>query len=119
MVPTWFAPQYVSAGLLPVFVLKFSCRMVVQAGDLVVPMNFPDLAELLKARVAVIADHGFRDRDPEAHLESLKSVSEAIVSWHEAHRGEIDGNLDHFLTGASYQKALLYLETGTRRPCGE
>ncbi len=82
-------------------------------------MNFPDLAKLLEARITVIADHEFRDRDPEAHLETLKRVSGAIVSWHEAHRGEIDGNLDHFLTGASYQKALLYLETGTRRPCGE
>ena len=82
-------------------------------------MNFPDLVKLLEERVEVIADHEFRDRDPEAHLEALKRVSEAIVSWHEAHRGEIDGNLDHFLTGASYQKALLYLETGTRRPCGQ
>ena len=82
-------------------------------------MNFPDLAKLLEARTAVIADHGFRDRNPEAHLEALKRVSEAIVSWHEPHRSEIDVNLDHFLTGASYQKALLYLETGTRRPCGE
>ena len=77
-------------------------------------MNFPDLAKLLEARITVIADHEFRDRDPEAHLEALKHVSEAIVSWHEAHRNKIDGNLDHFLTGASYQKALLYLETGTR-----
>ncbi len=83
------------------------------------PVNFPDLVKLLEDRVEVIADHEFRDRDPEAHLEALKKVSEAIVSWHEAHRSEIDGNLDHFLTGASYQKALLYLETGTRRPCGE
>ena len=82
-------------------------------------MKFPGLAKLLEARVDVIEDHEFRDRDPEAHLEALKNVSEAIVSWHKAHRGEIDGNLDHFLTGASYQKALLYLETGTRRPCGE
>lgn len=82
-------------------------------------MNFPDLAKLLETRNAVIADHEFRDRDRDAHLEALKRVSEAITSWHEAHRGEIDGNLDHFLTGASYQKALLYLESGTRRPCGE
>ncbi|MFT6378728.1 MAG: hypothetical protein ACJA16_002901 [Akkermansiaceae bacterium] len=82
-------------------------------------INFPDLAKLLEARISVIADHEFRDRDPGAHLEALKSVSEAIGSWHKAHRSEIDGNLDYFLTGASYQKALLYLETGTRRPCGE
>ena len=82
-------------------------------------MTFPDLARLLEARIAVIADHGFRDQDPEAHLEALKRVSGEIVSWHEAHREEIDQNLDHFLTGASYQKALLYLKTGTRRRCGE
>lgn len=49
-------------------------------------MNFPDLAKLLEARIAVIADHEFRDRDPAAHLEALKNVSEAIVSWHETHR---------------------------------
>lgn len=82
-------------------------------------MNFPELAQLLETRVAVIADHGFRDRDPEAHLEALKNVSEAIASWHDEHRLEIDGNLDHFLAGASYQKALLYLETGIRRQCGK
>ena len=82
-------------------------------------MSFPDLAELLEARIAVIVDHEFRDRDPEAHLEALKDVSGEIVSWHETHRSKIDANLDHFLTGASYQKALLYLQTGTRRPCGE
>ena len=81
-------------------------------------MIFPELARLLENRIAVIADHDFRDRDPEAHLEALKKASEAIDNWHQAHRSEIDGNLDHFLTGASYQKALHYLETGTRRPCG-
>jgi hypothetical protein len=41
------------------------------------------------------------------------------MSWHEAHRSEIDENLDHFLAGASYQKALLHLEAGTRWPCGK
>lgn len=82
-------------------------------------MMFSDLADALEARIAVISDHEFRDRDPEAHLEALINASQAITSWHEAHRSEIDGNLDHFLTGASYQKALLYLKTGTRRPCGE
>ncbi len=82
-------------------------------------MEFPDLAKLLEARLRVIADHDFRDRDPEAHLQALQEVSEEIACWHEAHRGEIDGHLDHFLSGASYQKAQLYLESGTRRPCGE
>lgn len=81
-------------------------------------MMFPDLARLLETRLAVIADHDLRDRDPAAHLQALQKASEAIDAWHQAHRSEIDGNLNHFLAGASYQKALLYLETGTRRPCG-
>ncbi len=98
---------------------EFSCPRPHLAEGLAVPMSFPDLAKLLEARIAVIADHKFRDRYPAAHLAALKNVSEAISSWHETHRNEIDGNLEHFLAGASYQKALLYLETGTRRPCGE
>jgi hypothetical protein len=82
-------------------------------------MNFPNLVKFLETRITVIDDHGFRDRDPEGHLEALKSVSEAIISWHEAHRSVIDGNLDHFLTRVSYQKVFLYLESGTRPPSGE
>lgn len=81
-------------------------------------MKFPDLVRLLETRIAVIADHGFRDRDPEAHLDALRNVSEAIDEWYRSHRSEIDGNLNHFLAGASYQKALVYLQTGTRNPCG-
>ena len=56
-------------------------------------MKFPDLADALEVRIAVIADHAFRDRDPEAHLEALKNASQVIATWHEAHRTEIDGNL--------------------------
>ena len=82
-------------------------------------MNFPDLAKLLQTRIEVIANHEFRDRDSEAHLEALNNISEEIASWHKKNRSLIDGNLDHFLTGASYQKALLYLENKTRRPCGQ
>lgn len=81
-------------------------------------MNHPELAAILEERLVIIADHGSRDRDPEAHLTKLMQVSEKITNWHEAHRGEIDGNLEHFLSGASFQKALEYLNTGTRAPCG-
>lgn len=76
-----------------------------------------DLRLLLKHRLDLIADHAFRDRDPGQHLDQLQSVSEAIAMWHQKHRSDIDGNLDHFLTGASYSKALDYLDTGERKPC--
>ena len=81
-------------------------------------MNYPELAAILEERLAIIADHDSRDRDPDAHLAKLMQVSEKITDWHDAHRNEIDGNLEHFLSGASFQKALEYLNTGTRRPCG-
>lgn len=70
-----------------------------------------DLAQLLCRRRDVISDHEFRDRDTFGHLAALKEVSEAITAWHEAHKGEIDARLDHFLTGCSFDKALVYLES--------
>ena len=82
------------------------------------PDSSAELRRLLTRRLEVIADHDFRDRDPAAHLEALKSVSEALQAWHEVHRPQLDPNLEHFLTGASYQKALAYLDTGHRPPCG-
>jgi hypothetical protein len=41
-----------------------------------------NLAKLLKERLQIIADHEFRDKDPNAHLELLKKVSEAIEDEH-------------------------------------
>lgn len=81
-------------------------------------MNYPELIQILEKRLEVIADHESRDRDPVIHLEKLTQVSNEITAWHEAHRAEIDPNLEHFLSGASFQKALDYLNTGVRRPCG-
>ncbi len=71
-----------------------------------------DLAALLRRRRETIADHPFRDRDPAAHLNALKTVSEQIAAWHQSHRGDIPARLDHFLTNCSYDKALLFLESG-------
>lgn len=71
------------------------------------------LAELLRRRVAIIADHAWRDRDPAAHLEALKTVSEEISAWTQSHRTEVDAQLRHYLANASYQKALLHLESLT------
>jgi len=71
-----------------------------------------DLATLLRRRKETIADHAFRDRDPAAHLEALKSVSEEILAWHEVHRGGLPPRLEHFLTNCSFDKALVFLESG-------
>lgn len=69
----------------------------------------PQLCELLQRRLDVIADHAFRDRDPAAHLEALKNVSEEIAAYHEAHASEFDAKLRHYLSNSSYQKALDHL----------
>lgn len=74
-------------------------------------MLHPELAALLTRRVAVIADHEFRDRDPDAHLNALKEVSEQITAWHNEHQGTLTPRLEHFLTGCSYDKALRFLES--------
>ncbi len=69
----------------------------------------PKLQTLLKNRLNIIADHAFRDRDPEAHLEALKAVSQEIDSYAETHRSELDARLRHYLSNSSYQKALDHL----------
>jgi len=68
------------------------------------------LVALLKRRLAVIADHAWRDRDPAGHLDALREVSEEIAAWTKAHRSELDPQMRHFLANASYDKALAMLE---------
>ncbi|MEM7011113.1 MAG: hypothetical protein AAF585_06475 [Verrucomicrobiota bacterium] len=68
-----------------------------------------ELAQLLERRTSVIADHEFRDRDPDAHLQQLKEVSEAIMELHSQVKPSIDARLNHFLTQCSYDKALDYI----------
>jgi hypothetical protein len=67
------------------------------------------LRALLQQRLDLIADHAFRDRDPAAHLEALKQVSEAISAEHLKHRATIPPRLNHYLTQASFSKALDWL----------
>jgi hypothetical protein len=68
------------------------------------------LTDLLRRRVAIISDHAWRDRDAASHLDALKTVSEEISAWTMAHRLEVDAQLRHYLSNASYQKALAHLE---------
>ncbi len=68
-----------------------------------------ELQTLLQQRLSIISDHAFRDSDPIAHLEALKSTSEKIDSYVEIHRAEFDSKLRHYLSNCSYQKALDHL----------
>lgn len=69
-----------------------------------------ELTDLLRQRVAIIADHTWRDRDPAGHLDALKEVSEKISGWTRTHRTEVDAQLRHYLANASYQKALAHIQ---------
>lgn len=69
-----------------------------------------ELIALLRRRLAIIADHPWRDRDAAGHLVALSAVSEEISAWTQAHRIELDTRLRHYLSNASYQKALAHLE---------
>lgn len=65
-----------------------------------------ELMDLLERRLEVIGDSRLRDKDPDAHLEKLQDVSEAIMAFHERHHDSLPPRLDHFLENASYGKAL-------------
>ena len=69
------------------------------------------LRTLLQRRLDLIADHAFRDRDAETHLEALKNVSEEIMTEHQRLRAQLPPRLNHFLTQASFSKALEYLDS--------
>ena len=68
------------------------------------------LTELLRRRVAVIADTAFRDRDSHGHLAALREISEAIDAEHVRLKSQLPPRLRHYMEQASYQKALAYLD---------
>jgi len=69
-----------------------------------------ELIDLLRQRVALIADHAWRDRDAASHLQALQEVSGKISAWTAAHRTSVDAQMRHYLANASFQKALAHLE---------
>lgn len=68
------------------------------------------LTELLRRREATIADHAWRDRDSASHLAALQQVSEEISAWTVEHQDRLDPKLRHYLTNASFAKALAHLQ---------
>lgn len=74
-------------------------------------MNSPEnrLAAALRERRDIIADEASR-RDPERHIEKLKTVSDKIVALGKLLPAPIDPQLAHFLARFSYDKALEKLE---------
>lgn len=75
--------------------------------------EFGTLQALLKRRLALIADHTFRDADGPGHLSVLQQVSELITTEHHRLKPILPARLAHFLQQASFSKALEFLDEGT------
>jgi len=69
----------------------------------------PELADLLRRRISIITDHAWRDRDAAGHLDALKDVSERLTAWTAENRPNLDAQLRHYLSNASFDKALAHL----------
>jgi hypothetical protein len=71
------------------------------------------LAEALRERLEVIADHAHRDRDQAGHLQRLIDVSTRIELLAAAlPPAELDPQFIHYLERRSYDKALAWIESG-------
>jgi hypothetical protein len=82
-----------------------------RASDMSTPSTpFSELADALRARLAVIADRDLYTRDPAAHLRQLKEASQRLERLVAKLPQPVNGELAHFLKGCSYQKALTWLE---------
>lgn len=68
-----------------------------------------ELAAALRERLEIVADEDSR-RDPERHLERLKSVSVRLETLEGQLPRTIDPLLRHLLQRRSYSKALEYLD---------
>ena len=75
---------------------------------------FTELENALRERLAVIGDRALYERDPAAHLEKLKAVSERITQIGNALPRPLPGDFAHYLQRASYEKALAWLDA--RKP---
>jgi hypothetical protein len=74
-------------------------------------LDFTLLAEALRERLVVIADHAHRDRDAAGHLERLIEVSGRIDALSAALPAEeLDPQFLHYLERRSYDKALAWIE---------
>lgn len=68
-----------------------------------------ELAAVLRDRLAIVADAESR-RDHEKHMARLRAVSERIDELRTLLPKPVDSQLAHFLSRASYDKALEFLE---------
>ena len=69
-----------------------------------------EMAEALKARLAVIGDFALRQSDPERHLALLREASEKISVLEARMPPTVHPQLRHYFERRSYDKALAWIE---------
>lgn len=75
------------------------------------PEFYAALTAALSDRLAVIADHKLRERNPAAHLSRLAEVSHRILQLQTELPADASPRLIHFLEACSYDKALALLQS--------
>lgn len=73
--------------------------------------NETELVDALRERLAIIADEESR-RDPQAHTQRLREISERIERISNALPRPVNPQLAHYLSRRSYEKALEFLCSG-------
>lgn len=71
---------------------------------------YQTLKVAVQARLDIVADHAFRDRDSAAHLEALKSAAANLDALVANLPSDTDPTLRHYLERQSYTKALAWLQ---------
>jgi hypothetical protein len=77
---------------------------------------YSELAEVLRDRLLVIADHETRDRNPEEHLQKLQRLSEKLEHLKKSLPKDADPMLVHYLERMSLSKALELVEASYLQP---
>lgn len=72
--------------------------------------EFQALLGALKSRLAIVADHNFRDRDPSGHLNAIRKEAENLDAIIRSLPADLDPMLRHYLERQSYSKAITWLE---------
>lgn len=73
-----------------------------------------ELEAVLRNRLALVADHELRERDPQTQLQELRASSVQLGKLVDRLPAGCDPTLRHYLERQSYVKALDWLETRSR-----
>lgn len=72
---------------------------------------FPALLEALRARLDLVADRAFYERDAAGHLAALRNATGRLDEIISRLPADTDPHLRHYLSNQSYLKAVAWLES--------